>query len=293
MKCAPLAQGLAMLVLAALACTGAPSAMQIVDPPVYVCPSATPRATDTPAPTSTALVITVPPGGWATRTPVRGCIWNGRLCATNTPQPGGVFTTPASTRRGPTATPRPTTTPYPTATPYVLRPPTPFHLGDAIYGGGFVSALAVRARLLSLETLPAPPAADGQPRALARWQIEITNRGARAYETFPAYQSYVSQVSSGGVSRSGVWGASQAAAALAGLSPALEAVALAPGETHRFALAAFIPAGSALQVSYALDPTVRGGPGLPGANLLVWRAETNPFCTGLPAEPVLLPTPLG
>jgi hypothetical protein len=280
-----------LLGLTALACTGTPSAMQIRDEPVYVCPSATPRPTDTPRPTSTAAPLVMPPSGWATRTPARGCIWNGRVCATNTPMPGGVYTTPAYTVPGATATPRPTTTPYPTPTPFVLRPPQPFYIGDAIYTGGFVSSAAVRLRLLNVTTAAAPAAPDGSPRGIVRWQIEIRNLGGTAYEVFPAYQAYVSAVATAAGTVTGVWGASQAAAALAGLAAPLEAVTLAPGTTRTFDLAAFIPAGMPQGFTFALDPTVRSAPGVPGSNLLVWTNAVNPVCIGELAEPPALPTP--
>ncbi|MGQ9910488.1 MAG: hypothetical protein ACUVS2_16805 [Candidatus Flexifilum sp.] len=281
-----------ILALAALACSGAPAAMQIRDAPVFVCPSATPRPTDTPRPTGTAVFITVPPSGWATRTPVPGCIWNGRLCATNTPAPGGSYTTPGHIRPGATASPYPTTTPYPTSTPFVIRPPQPFFIGDPVYTGGFISPVSARLRLLSVTTLPAPPAPDGQPRALVRWQIEIRSLGRAAYEVFPAYQAYVSAVSTPAGEVVGVWGASAAAAALAGLTTPLEAVTLPPGTTRTFDLAAFIPAGTPRTFSFALDPTVRSAPGIPGSNLLVWSSAVNPHCTGILAEPPALPTPL-
>ena len=45
--------GIALLI-AALACSGQVDNMRIENPPRYVCPSATPRPTDTPYPTSTA-----------------------------------------------------------------------------------------------------------------------------------------------------------------------------------------------------------------------------------------------
>lgn len=281
-----------VLGLAALACTGTPSAMQILDAPVYVCPSATPRPTDTPRPTSTAAAITAPPSGWATRTPARGCIWNGRLCASNTPAPGGVYTTPGYTVPGATATPRPTTTPYPTPTPFVLRPPQPFFVGDPVYTGGFVSPTSARLRLLNVSTLPAPPRADGQAQSLVRWQIEIRNVGLVPYEVFPAYQAYVSTVTTATGEIAGVWGANAAAAALAGLATPLEAVTLVPGTTRTFDLAAFIPAGTPRAFTFALDPTVRSAPGIPGSNLLVWMNAVNPICAGELAEPPALPTPL-
>lgn len=140
--------------LAVLACTGTPSAMQILDQPVYACPTATPRPTDTPLPTSVQPNVIVPPSDWATLTLVPGCLWNGRVCATNTPVFGGIYLTPAATRPGATSTPRPTTTPYPTATAFVMRPPQEFFVGDAIYTGGFISTINIRLRLLNSVTLP-------------------------------------------------------------------------------------------------------------------------------------------
>lgn len=58
----------------ALACTGATAHLQILDPPIYACPTATPRLTDTHAPTSTAAWLLLTPSGWATLTPVPGCL---------------------------------------------------------------------------------------------------------------------------------------------------------------------------------------------------------------------------
>ena len=89
---------LLLLIIAALACEGTPAAMQILDQPVYVCPTATPRPTDTPAPTSVQPPIVVPPSGWATNTPIPGCVWNGFICATSIPYPGGQYTTPGYSR---------------------------------------------------------------------------------------------------------------------------------------------------------------------------------------------------
>ncbi len=284
-----------VLVLAALACTGTPSAMQILDEPVYVCPTATPRATDTPMPTSVQPPITVPPSGWATRTPVPGCIWNGFLCATNTPYPGGVYRTPGYTLPGATSTPRPTTTPYPTPTPFVMRPPQEFFVEDAIYTGGFVSSINVRLRLMNVVTLAASPAPNGDPRSLARWEVEIKNAGSLPYEVFPAWQMYVSTVTTDSGDIEGIWGASRDAAAEAGLTALLEAVMLVPGETRVFALAAYIPAGTVRRFAYALDPTTRPTlvtPGVPGTNVMVWTNTTNTVCAGELAEPPDLPTPL-
>lgn len=284
-----------VLSLAALACAGTPSAMQILDEPVYVCPTAIPWATDTPAPTVVHPPIVFPPSGWVTQTPVPGCLWNGFLCATNTPGPGGIYTTPSYAVLGVTSTPRPTNTPYPTPTPFVIRPPQSFFVGDAIYTGGFVSSLSVRLRLLNVVSLAASPAADGSLRSIARWEIEIRNVGSAPYEVFPAWQMYVAAVMTPSGELEGIWGASRDAVAEAGLSTPLEAVTLAPGETRLFALAAYIPAGTAQRFAYALDPTTRpvpATPGMPGTNVMVWTNSINTICAGDLAEPPLLPTPL-
>lgn len=284
-----------LLGLAALACTGTPSAMQILDEPVYVCPTATPRATDTPMHTSAQPPIVIPPSGWATLTPAPGCTWNGTVCATNTPYPGGVYTTPGYSIPGATSTPRPTTTPFPTPTPFVMRPPQDFFVGDAIYTGGFVSGVNARLRLLNVVTLTASAAPDGSPRSIVRWEIEIRNVGSVPYEVFPAWQMYVSTVATGSGDVDGIWGASRDAAAEADLSTPLEAVTLAPGEMRVFSLAAYIPTGTARRFAYALEPTTRPAPatpGVPGTNVMVWTNTTNTICAGDLAEPPVLPTPL-
>ncbi len=285
---------LMMMGVAALACSGTPAAMQILDQPVYVCPTATPRPTDTPQPTSVQPPVVVPPSGWGTYTPVPGCIWNGFVCATNTPYPGGAYTTPAYSVPGATSTPRPTTTPYPTPTPFVMRPPDEFYVGDAIYTGGFVSPISVRLRLLNIQTIAASPAV-GNPRSIVTWQMEVKNMGATSYDLFPAYQMYISTVTTPTGDVEGLWGASMDAVSEAGLSVVLDTVTLAPGETQTFTLAAYIPAGSPKRFTWALDPTSRptpSTPGVPGSNLLVWTNTVNTVCTGDLAEPAVLPTPL-
>ena len=285
---------LLLLGVAILACSGTPAAMQIQDQPVYVCPTATPRPTDTPMPTSVQPPIVVPPGGWATYTPVPGCIWDGFVCATSAPYPGGLYTTPGYSLPGATSTPRPTTTPYPTPTPFVMRPPQEFFVGDPIYTGGFVSPISARLRLLNIQTIAASPA-SGNPRSIVIWQVEIKNLSATPYDVFPAWQTYVSTVTTPSGDVDGLWGASLDAVSEAGLSIVLEAVTLAPGETRTFTLAAYIPAGTPKRFTWALDPTTRptpATPGVPGTNLLVWTNTANTICAGNLAEPGVLPTPI-
>lgn len=185
----------------------------------------------------------------------------------------------------PTLIPFPTAPPPPTATPYAIRPPDPFYRGDAVF---IRSPQATRFRLLTISSLNTLAG-----RTVALWEIEIKNLSGATYDVFPAYQSYVSQLLSGDTS---VWGASRDAAVEAGLALTYEAISLAPGEARSFTLAAFIPYGTAPdRVTFMLDPTMRSTPPplLPGSNALVWRVETNPYCSGTIADPPtgVLPPP--
>lgn len=183
----------------------------------------------------------------------------------------------------PALIPFPTPLPAPTVTPYAIHPPDPFYRGDAVF---IRSSQAARFRLLTVSSLHTLTG-----RTVAVWEIEIKNLSGATYDVFPAYQSYVSQLVSGDT---GVWGASRDAAVEAGLSLTYEAISLAPGEARSFTLAAFIPYGAAPdRVTFMLDPTTRSTPLLPGSNALVWRVETNPYCSGTIADPPagVLPPP--
>jgi len=176
-----------------------------------------------------------------------------------------------------------------------MRPPQAFFVGDAVYTGGFVSAVNVRLRLLNIATLPASPAPGGSPRSIVHWEVEIKNVGAAPYEVFPAWQMYVSTVTTSTGDVDGIWGASRDAITEAGLSSLLEAVTLSSGETRMFTLAAYIPGGTPRRFAYALDPTTRptlATPGVPGTNVMMWTNATNSICAGELAEPPVLPTPL-
>ncbi|MBN8635141.1 MAG: hypothetical protein J0M07_07430 [Anaerolineae bacterium] len=185
----------------------------------------------------------------------------------------------------PTLVPLPTALPPPTVTPYVLQAPAAFYLGDAVFTPAPQSA---RFRLAQVSVIYTP-----NGHTIALWKLEIKNLSVGAYDVFPAYQSYVSQLVDG---TTGVWGASQAAAAEAGLAVTYEAVSLAPNETRQFTLAGFLPYGASPErVTLMLDPTTRSatGPHVPGSNALVWRTEVNPFCSGAIADPPvgMLPSP--
>ncbi len=285
---------LLLQVVVALACEGTPIAMQILDQPVYVCPTATPRPTDTPAPTSVQPPIVVPPSGWATNTPIPGCIWDGYICATSVPYPGGKYTNPGYSIPGATSTPRPTPTPYPTPTPFVIRPPDNFFAGDPIYTGGFASSANARLRLVNVQTISASPA-SGTSRSIVIWEVEIKNEGTTPYDVFPAWQMYVSTVTTSTGDIDGLWGTSLDALSEAGLSTTVDPVTIAPGQSQIFTLAAYIPAGTPKHFTWALDPTTRSTPatpGVPGSNLLVWTNAQNSICPGTLADPVTLPTPV-
>jgi hypothetical protein len=178
----------------------------------------------------------------------------------------------------PTVIPLPTALPAATLTPMMIVPPEPFYRGDAVFTR---SPQAARFRLMTVTTVNTPGG-----RSVAVWEIEVRNLSGGQYDLFPAYQSYVSQLTGG---MSGVWGASADAAVAAHLSLVdLEAVALTPGQTRTFTLAAFNPYGSSPdRITLMLDPTTRPTPPprLPGSNPLVWRLETNPYCAGTIADP--------
>jgi len=185
----------------------------------------------------------------------------------------------------PTLVPFPTALPPPTVTPYAIRPPAAFYRGDAVFSRSPQSA---RFRLMNVYAVNTPAG-----RTVALWELEIKNLSGGTYDVFPAYQSYVSQLVGGAT---GVWGASNDAAVDAGLTVTYEAVSLAPGAAQTFTLAAFIPYGSAPdRITFMLDPTIRPTPPprLPGSNALVWRTETNPYCSSTIADPPagVLPSP--
>lgn len=182
----------------------------------------------------------------------------------------------------PTLVPLPTARPRPTVTPYAIRPPAAFYRGDAVFTRSPQSA---RFRLTSIYTV-----STSTRRTVVVWQIEIKNLSNRLYDVLPVYQSYISQLTSGVV---GIWGASTNAAADAGLMVTYEAASLPNGMTQTFTLAAFIPYGEAPdRVSFTLDPGTHsvsasvGTPSsAPGSNLLSWRTDTNPYCSGTIADP--------
>lgn len=185
----------------------------------------------------------------------------------------------------PTLVPFPTALPPPTVTPYAIRPPSAFYRGDAVFTRNPQSA---RFRLTNVYAVNTPAG-----RTVAIWELEIKNLSGSGYDVFPAYQSYVSQLVGGAT---GTWGASSDAAADAGLMVTYEAISLAPNETRSFTLAGFISYGTAPdRITFMLDPTTRPTPPprLPGSNALVWRMDTNLYCSAAIADPPsgVLPPP--
>ncbi|MEO1440411.1 MAG: hypothetical protein AAFV33_08395, partial [Chloroflexota bacterium] len=152
--------------LAVLACSGQLANMQINDEPVYVCPTSTPRPTHTPVPTDTQPDVYIPPSGWVTDyEEVCTTVWNGYAYVEQCEwvEDGGHWMNPGYTVPGATSTPRPTHTPYPTPTPYVIRPPEDFYAGDAVFTGGWSSAVNARFRLDNITVVAATPDEDGSP----------------------------------------------------------------------------------------------------------------------------------
>ncbi len=187
-----------------------------------------------------------------------------------------------------TATPRPTYTPWPTPTLYVRT--DDYFVGDPIYSPPQPSGLHVRYRVTSVTTYPTNKRdATGQPQAIIAWELEVKNIGTIPYSIFPAGQMYVSTVTlPGSGETNGVWGASLAAAAEAGLTSAYEMIDIQPDETRTFTLAAYAPQGTARRLSYVLDVTSRGNGEptiVPGQNVVTWINEVNTICTGEIEEP--------
>ena len=136
----------------------------------------------------------------------------------------------------------------------------------------------------------------GTPRRIAVWDLEVKNVGTVAYDLLPAWQMYVSTVTTGHGDEAGIWGASRDAAAEAGIALVYEAITLPPGATRTFSLAAYIPDGTPKRFTYMLDPTTReSGSRQPGSNPLIWINATNPGCSGDIRDPDaggVLPTPI-
>ena len=133
--------------------------------------------------------------------------------------------------------------------------------------------MRLQLRLLNVQVLPATDDANGDPRNIVTWDIELTNLGTAQYVYFPAGQSWISTIRVAGVDEDGVWGAGQAAADEISLPFAYESYTLQPGATQTRTLAAYIPAGEPSRFTYMLDPSDDAAP-----NLLTWSSTTNTSC---------------
>ena len=279
--------GLSVL-LGILACVGSATInnISIVDMPQFICPSSTPRATHTQPPTQVQPVTNIPPSGYATFTPVPGCSWNGSFCATNTPYPGGIYSTPGYSVPGPTSTSRATLTPWPTPTPHTIT--GGFHLGADVYAGGFDSSVSIR---LQIDNVRVYPVDDAQQVVV--WDVEIENVGSVDYFALPGAQVFVAAVST----QSGQWWASEEAANATGivLQPELmDVLEVLPGDFYQLTLTAFTPLGDPTRLGWILDPASDGRDGdMIGGNVAYWVSETDPSCIGNIAPGSTPGTPVG
>lgn len=234
------------LIFAALACAGTP----LVGTPLYTCP------TPIPLPTSTLSLTHTPPPTSTT------------LAGTATPTVAATFT------------PYPTMTVVPSVTPYVMEGSSDFFVGDAVYVGTSTSTNGVRFRLQNVLSQSAPPDANGEPRSVYSWQLEIKNIGTADYEIFPSAQMYLSEISTAYGDVSGIWPPTSEAAAEIGVTFDDELYVLAPGQTQVFHLAAFGPAGEAQGFTFQVDPTVSEG-----SDTITWVNQTNPYCSSDIVDP--------
>lgn len=350
------------LLLAILACSGTYDTMVVNGLPQYTCPSATPKATDTPLPTSppryppafnvnldypiagpTRYTVTVQ---WAGQS-----VGNIRITTIHYYSTGGVtglnyqwvgsitgqgpiygawtiYTDPAelytivyvytdyagfnqlTVSRGASdfgpfsypcygsycvpspiyPTPRPTYTPYPTPTLYVKQ--NDYFVGDWVYDQ---YGTRIGYKMLSIQSISADtPAADGSPRNIYVWRLQIWNRNTKEYSVWPAMQTYVSSIRWGANTQQGFWAASEAAGLEAAKklgipNPNYDMVAIQPGQQQEFYMAAYGPVADVDRVTFAINFTQRPTPGssdrppltqMPGDNGVTWINQVNTVCRG-------------
>lgn len=277
------------LLLFSLACgTATMGSVRIRDIPQFICATSVPLATHTQLPTQVQPPVYVPPAGYVTYTPAPGCIWQGAICATSTPYPGGLYTSPGHYLPGATSTPRPTHTPWPTATPYVLS--GRFFLGADVYTGGFESEISLRLRIAAARVYPVDAT-----RQVVAWDIEIENVGQVMYATIPGGQVFVAEVAEAQGRQTGQWWASSEAARAAGipLQPQVsDALEVLPGEQHQLTLTAFTPPGEPVGFGWILDPLADGRDGdLVGGNVAYWSEDVSAACTTNPSSDLVVPSP--
>jgi len=189
-------------------------------------------------------------------------------------------------------TPRPTATPYPTPTPFTMIAPSAFFLDDPIYNDQPPIQLRLRMKA---------PVRAGQLTflipllAAASWTLEITNVGSVEYDFLGAGYTYVSAVTTNGLTQTGVWPPSHYAATFLGIvEQAYGPQAIQPGQTITAQVAAWIPVNAQVaQLALLLNPYHSGDPGwatfTPGSgaeNMVIhWQNATNTVCKGDIAYP--------
>ena len=161
-------------------------------------------------------------------------------------------------------TAQPTTAPP--ATPYSIIPPQDFYVGDAVFIGESSSPLRVRLRLQNVQIT-----AQGSNEQLVSWQLEVANVGQEYYEIFPSVQFYISEVN--GVT--GIWGSSQDAGDLLGVTVNSDLYQINSGQTAIFNLATLTPIGADIRFSFQLNPAL--GVDSP---TMTWINQSNPYCSG-------------
>ena len=290
--------GVLMMVIAAIACSGANGTELSVDEqlansritelPAFICPSSTPRATATSVATQVQPPVYIPPSGYVTNTPVPGyttCFtyydYSIGSYVTNcsfppmtyTPIPGGSYTNPGGYVPGATSTSRPTNTPYPTPTEYTRL--TNYPMGADIWALG---DLVVRFRVDNPRIVDNDPTDEWQ---ISVWDIELENAGEIPYFSFPAAQAFVYETVAIDGTVTQRYSVSERQALLdAGIAvdPELEDILiLEPGMVRTYTVAAFTPLGEIERIGWSLDPySGTRGDDVVGGNVAYWINEIDP-----------------
>lgn len=294
--------GIFVSVIAVLACGGTSSNViqdGSLDPvnqsisglPLFVAPSSTPMPTNTQPPTAVQPTAYSPPSGYATYTPVPGlsqdCDWvldpdTGLyewVCTgpyvTNTPYPGGLYTTPGAVSPGASSTPRPTYTPYPSATPCVSS--FTYYLGEEVFTDPSPSNLTLGISLGNVRTFTSVQRPD---RQIVAWTVDIRNLGQIAYLLFAPFQIFV-----GGIDGHFVTSfSSEEPAEELGMDlhdAVLDGYWISAGEDVRFDMFAYTNVGEPSALAYILDPYANGYDGtIAGGNVAYWESGERGACAG-------------
>jgi hypothetical protein len=314
--------GWGLLLLCILACGGLSNVneqnVRVTGIAQFVCPSSTPRPTDTAiatateAATSTQVSVATPmvyltyapycnysrPAYSQFLCPPQACLGRFFSCGTYVTRPeatsnpsgfwsgGGVGFGPTSTAR-PTHTPRATYTPYPTPTPYIVAENYP--IGADVYVGSN-GGLELRFQVGQVRVVPISAS-----RQVVVWQVVVENRGQITYNALPGAQVFVSHLKQAGQEVAGYWYASSEAALGAGIAldaRVLDISEVLPGQTLVLTLTAFTPVGEVYKLGWLLDPYSGGvGQGIVGGNTAIWVNEVDPNnCDGNVGAGFILPT---